>query len=137
MPSLLSSMFLDMSFRVIIQGFNVNGFIGELLGTSPIVGRHTSIIHLSKTPNGLIGSKYVWAHPDMVPWGNVLPVQCPRCFSYRSFGQRLMGVGAATSMSFSCNGLFKGQTCGKVITFPKPLQVKNLPKSDWIALPWP
>ncbi|KAH9990729.1 hypothetical protein BJV77DRAFT_1068791 [Russula vinacea] len=68
-PSLLSSLILDMTQRVIVESYDVSDFIGNLIASSPITGRHMSIVHLSITTEGMKSVQYVWAHKTMQPWG--------------------------------------------------------------------
>jgi hypothetical protein len=84
------------------------------------------------------GREYCWANPDVQPWGNVLPPQCEKCFSFRPWGKKAVGLGGVpSSISFACGGEFKGKKCTMVKTFHKPEKVTLLPRSDWLWYPWP
>jgi len=45
------------------------------------VGKQTNILHFS----GLSVQKYVWAHQEIQPWGNRIPLQCPQCGALNTF----------------------------------------------------
>lgn len=132
-PCLMSTMLVDMAQRVIIEGYDVSVFIGPLLASSPIVGRHTSVIHLIPSPDGVQGRKYIWAHPDLRPWGRDLPPQCPKCGSFKPWGKKKKrGDG---SYSFQCE---YGHGCMGVFISTAPKQeYTTIPNSEWLSFEWP
>src|SRR5580698_5502360 len=98
-------MVIDMAHRAIIQNYDINTFMSEVLNSSPMVARHSSVIHLRTTAQGMDGREYCWANPDVQPWGNVLPPQCEKCFSFRPWGKKAVGLGGVpSSISFACGG---------------------------------
>ena len=139
-PSLLSSLILDMTQRVILESYDVSDFIGHLIAASPVIGRHTSIVHLSITAEGMKSVQYVWAHKNMQPWGKRLPAQCDKCGSFRSW-DKPGSIPASDSnrggYSFRCTGTTQnGSNCTHIITSYQPegiIEVKN----NWMTLPWP
>jgi len=127
-----------MAHRVVVEGFKVDKFMDNLIKSAPIVGRHTSIVHISDTDKGIAGVCYVWAPRALQPWGNPLPVQCPVCLAVRSF--KKWTVGTNNTISFTCEGINgNGITCNEVLFFHKPDNVlsADLKKSDWIKFSWP
>jgi hypothetical protein len=79
--------------------------------------------------------KYMWAKPDLAPFGTPLPHQCPQCFSFRPWGKRSHVDGIH---SFPCEGSKKdGKRCTHIITFAPPqMRYTSMPKSDWIRYEW-
>lgn len=137
-PSFLSSLFIDMAHRVIVESLDINQFITSLLASAPIVGRHTSIIHLEKKEDRLLGFKYVWAKRPITPWGTPLPAQCLGCKCFRSWGK--FSVGRNNTLSFQCKGVRgDGSPCTYTIFFEKPEKVidAEISKTDWIKMVWP
>ena len=66
-PSILSSLLIDMSQRVILESYDISNFIGNLISSSPIIACHTSIIHLCITEKGTSSVQYLWAHKAIQP----------------------------------------------------------------------
>lgn len=127
-----------MAHRVVVEGFKVEKFMDNLIKSAPIIGRHTSVVHITNTDKGTAGVCYVWAPRALQPWGNPLPVQCPVCLCFRSFKKPTMG--ANNTISFTCDGINgNGIPCRDVIYFHKPKNVLSagLHKTDWIKLSWP
>jgi hypothetical protein len=135
-PSLLSTFLIDMAHRVIVEGFDISRWMTNLLDSSPIAARHTSIIHLRETEGVIHGLEYVWAHRQMQPWGSPLPPQCPRCFSFRPWAERKKTTDSR--VVFSCKGKSKGMVCGYLDKADRPSNLRDAPpRSDWITLNWP
>ncbi|KAH9984523.1 hypothetical protein BJV77DRAFT_966060 [Russula vinacea] len=121
-----NSLLIDMSQRVILESYDISNFIGNLISSSPIIARHTSIIHLCITEKGTSSVQYLWAHKAIQPWGKRLPPQCDKCGSFRSWDKpvHVPASGAnRVGYSFRCTG-----------TMPEGvIEVKN----GWMTLPWP
>ena len=131
-PSLTTTLFIDIGQKVILEAFPLNTFIGELLGTSPVAARHTAVAHINFQNDEAV--LYYWAHPDMRPWGEVLPAQCPKCLSLRPWGDRKT---SGSTYSFNCNGVdVKGQHCGNVLKIDPPASYKKVPGQQWISVKW-
>ena len=59
------------------------------------VGRHTSIRVVSPAPAGdghRTAREYVFHQPSAVPWGEGLPIQCPKCFALRTLSVNDAGL---------------------------------------------
>ncbi|KAG1883236.1 hypothetical protein F4604DRAFT_1677596 [Suillus subluteus] len=50
-----------------------------MLGQSYNLGRHSDVFLFVKNSNLLDVSKFAWTHTLFRPWGQYLPVQCPKC----------------------------------------------------------
>ena len=80
--------FLAFVHKIYLEGVRMDrDHIGELLATSIFLGRHTSVITLTR-PRArhdqeflapLEQKEYVWCHPTIRPFGAELPLQCPAC----------------------------------------------------------
>ena len=137
-PALLSSLIIDMAHRVVVEGLQIQKFMDNLVKSAPIIGRHTSIVHISDSDKGKVGVCYVWAPRALQPWGNPLPPQCPVCLCFRSWGKYT--VGTNNCLSFACGGVNGNEfICRHTITFQKPDNVISvgLHRSDWMKLSWP
>ncbi|KAH9983730.1 hypothetical protein BJV77DRAFT_1072644, partial [Russula vinacea] len=139
-PSILSSLLIDMSQRVILESYDISNFIGNLISSSPIIARHTSIIHLCITEKGTSSVQYLWAHKAIQPWGKRLPPQCDKCGSFRSWDKpvHVPASGAnRVGYSFRCTGTtVNGSECMNILTFYQPEGVIEV-KNGWMTLPWP
>jgi hypothetical protein len=143
-PCLLSSLCVDMVHRVFVEGFDVTAYIGKLLGSAPVVARHTAIIHVRRSSNTILGTRYTWANADLRPWGNTLPQQCPKCHAFKPWSKKKQGLGAvANCFTFRCKGK-KYDTvkramvdCTELLVFNPPLNYQKIADSDWIAFQWP
>ena len=128
-------MMIDMAERVIVENYDISIFMTSLLNSSPIAGRHTSIIHLRTTENGMEGKKHIWAQPTVTPWGQPLPSQCPSCFAFCTWGKKIAGDNG--TIGYTCKAKRpNGDLCNKAMSFPKPDKVLQA-KSDWITFDWP
>lgn len=129
-----------MTQRVIVESYDVSDFIGNLIASSPITGRHTSIVHLSITTEGMKSVQYVWAHKTMQPWGKRLPAQCDKCGSFRSWDKAVFipaGDANRGGLSFRCTGTtLNGSKCTHIITSYQPEELIEV-KNNWMTLPWP
>ncbi|KIM50695.1 hypothetical protein SCLCIDRAFT_144838, partial [Scleroderma citrinum Foug A] len=69
---------------VVIYEFQFTEAIEKVLTESPLLDMHTGVVHLAwrESADGadpLKGCKYIWMHRDCQPWGQTLPIQCPKC----------------------------------------------------------
>ncbi|KAG2108982.1 uncharacterized protein F5147DRAFT_652559 [Suillus discolor] len=119
--------------RVLVEGFEVEEAIEDLLKAAPRLGMHTSIIHIRVTnifrhhpptvseynkgamhmddKASMIVTTYKFFHENQRPWGNPLPYQCPRCYCVHSWG--------STTRPMSSNTQFACKQCGFIITYTK------------------
>jgi hypothetical protein len=145
-PCLLSSLLIDLVHRTFIEGYDITTYIGKILRSAPVVARHTAIIHIqrsSKTGN-VKGLKYIWANPDMRPFGNVLPFQCPECFAFRPWSKKKQGLGnRINAYYFVCQGEWYDKKerkivyCKHMMVFEPETPVNRVADSDWISMDWP
>lgn len=144
--------------RVLIEGFEMQDVLLDLLEVSPQLASHSSVIHLhltnafrrrqptvveynqgsTCTPTGPVFMKvlsYTFFHENVRPWGNALPYQCPSCKCVRSW-QR-MGPRLSDESRFVC----KGSKCSHVITYVRPKEsniiwttkkTRSTPGSGWL-----
>ncbi|KAH9984339.1 hypothetical protein BJV77DRAFT_966235 [Russula vinacea] len=135
-----NSLLIDMSQRVILESYDISNFIGNLINSSPIITRHTSIIHLCITEKGTSSVQYLWAHKAIQPWGKCLPPQCDKCGSFQSWDKPVHVPASGANRvrySFRCTGTtVNGSECMNVLTFYQPEGVIEV-KNGWMTLPWP
>ena len=139
-PTLLSSLFLDLAQKLIVEGFQIDkNFVRIMLGPALIAARHTSIVHIIKNGPGsdtpVSSFKYVWAHREMQPWGRPKPAQCSKCKSFRSWGARLP-PNNLDGGAFRCEAVIKNQVCHNVFVSARPSNI-SLQVGDWIIATWP
>ena len=139
-PSLLSSLILDMMQHIIMESYDMSNFIGNLIASSPITGWHTSIIHLSITTEGIKSVQYVWAHKTMQPWGKQLPAQYDKCGLFQLWDKAVFIPASDANwggLSFKCTGTtLNGSKCTHIITSYQPEELIEV-KNNWMTLPWP
>ncbi|KAI0706561.1 hypothetical protein C8Q76DRAFT_800970 [Earliella scabrosa] len=94
------SFFLAFVHKVYIEGVNLDReHVGEMLASSPYLGRHTPVVIMRRAIPGeregqhLVVEEYRWTHPTLRPWGSELPMQCPRCGALASLRCRQLGSG--------------------------------------------
>jgi hypothetical protein len=132
-PALLSSFFLDLAQKVVVESFPIDGsFVTTFLQPSIVLARHTSVVHLKKGIDK--GSKYVWAHRDMQPWGTPLPAQCPNCKTFRPWGPRKSGKDKVAT--FRCQGKYNKSDCNYLFVASIPSNVVHT-TNDWMTVEWP
>jgi hypothetical protein len=135
-PSLLGSLFLDISQATILEGLNMSKFVETLVASSPTIVCLTAMVHLKRDKEDkMIGTRYVWANPAMYPAGEELPAQCPGCHSIRSF--RKPKGGDPNIHRFKCEGKHvNGSKCDVIKTF-QAKNMKPVKNSYWMSGPWP
>lgn len=137
MPPLLSSYLIDMAQRVIVEGFQLSKFAANLLESAPIVGRHTSIIYLSATKDGVVAQEFVWGNPNVQPFGQELSPQCPDCSAVRSWGKPNVTGTNERLLTFKCRGSnHRGEKCLNVVEFEKPDRFVKALTGGWMQLEW-
>jgi hypothetical protein len=145
-PCLLSSLLIEIVHRTFIEGYDITTYIGRILRSAPVVARHTAIVHIRRLlkTGDIESSKYVWANPDLRPHGNVLPLQCPKCFTFRPWAKRKQGLGEqAGAYRFLCRGRWYDKKrkaivyCDNVAVYQAQKPYTCVPDSDWYSLPWP
>jgi len=110
-PCLTAGFILAYAQQVLVEKFNVLSFMRHILPTTATISRHTDIVHISPLPEGKhTGTRYVWVHPQIRPWGHQLPVKCPECLCIRPWESTSKGL----VYFFGC------QHCNHWMTFSPP-----------------
>jgi hypothetical protein len=143
-PSLLSSLLIDFAQVTILENMDATTFVESLSRFSPLVTRHTSLIHI-KTHKDTSGAElrvdgvvYDWMHPTVRPWGEPMRAQCPQCFSLRAWEQ--MKDGNNETSRFRCKGRYThGSSCAYILSVAKPRGAPKVTtgKSVWMSRTWP
>jgi len=89
---------------VMIYGFKFTEALDKVLTESPVLGMHTGIMHLAwkESVDGagqLEGHKYIWTHRESQLWGQILPIQCPKCGTVQKWNSIYLDDG---SYKFKC-----------------------------------
>ena len=144
-PSLLSSFLIDMAQVTILENMDASLFVESLSRSSPLVTRHTSLIHIKQRKNangiaigGVEGMKHDWTHPTVRPWGEPLLAQCPKCFSLRAWEP--VADSGSDDLWFRCKGANLHRShCGHLLRVEKPPGQVDLTygRSTWMSRPWP
>ncbi|KAI0735634.1 hypothetical protein C8Q76DRAFT_690230 [Earliella scabrosa] len=121
--------FVAFVHRVYIEGVPLDeAHLGDLLGSSLYLARHTPVIVLTRSSAertaredvvSLTVTQYLWSHPTIRPWGSALPLQCPTCGGLSSF-KCTQGPGGATVSTCLVPG------CMYKRTYEKPATVNFL-----------
>ncbi|KAG1819994.1 hypothetical protein EV424DRAFT_1347324 [Suillus variegatus] len=77
-PSFTTHLLLAFIERVIIERFAISHAFPLMLTHSLNLGRHSDILLLVKNSDSLNVTKFAWTHTVFRPWGQYLPVQCPK-----------------------------------------------------------
>jgi hypothetical protein len=120
-----------MAHRVIVEGYPVSTFLGNRLAVANIAAKHTTIVHLRRTPMSLEGKMYVWAQPSMRPWGEMPAQHCPVCRSFRPWAKRETLPGVA---KFRCKKMkADGSKCHGSREYRRPEGFTAVSNTDWIV----
>jgi hypothetical protein len=139
--SLISAFALAYAERVLVEGFEVQDTMPNILAVSPQLAMHASVIHIHLTsafrrrpitiveytkPVTRVDDKvlltittYTFFDENRRPWGNGLPYQCPSCKCVRPWKRITPSIGRGsivTESKFLCQSL----KCGYGIAFTKP-----------------
>lgn len=133
--------------RVLVEGFEVQEVIHDLLQACPCLAMHSSIIHIHNTTafrrryptliehhqgvkpipttmSSMTVSTYTYFHDSNRPFGNSLPYQCSHCKCVRSWKHVASDHNPLNERKFTCKG------CGYAVTYTKPEQSKIVPSSQ-------
>ncbi|KIM77371.1 hypothetical protein PILCRDRAFT_12012 [Piloderma croceum F 1598] len=79
--SLVTLFFVDFTYRILIEGFDVNTSMTHMLAamSQSHLARHTNVVHMRlDTQTPMVDSTiYIFTNPRWRPWGNRLPPACP------------------------------------------------------------
>lgn len=76
---------LDYALQVLVQGFSIRRTFEESLPAFSKLGHHTDVVLLDWKEGESRGTRFVFTHKVIRPWGKSLPVQCPSCFAVRAW----------------------------------------------------
>lgn len=125
--------------RVLVEGFEVQDIIQDLLIVSPRLAMHAAIIHihvtngfrrrlptiveytqgLTRTPDAkhsMVVSTYTFSHENLRPFGNTLPYQCPKCKCVRTWDHIVI---ASKPFVLSDESKFACRKCKHTITYKR------------------
>ena len=116
-PSLTIGFILAHAQQVLIERFNFIASMRKILPTTAAICRHTDIVHICPHSEGKHkGTRYVWVHLKIRPWGQELPIQCPKCACIRTW---------LSTREALDGGIFACEHCGHRLTFSAPQQANN------------
>ncbi|KAG1754740.1 uncharacterized protein EDB91DRAFT_1076846 [Suillus paluster] len=130
--------------RVLVEGFEVQDTMQDLLVASFQLGMHSSVIHVHITnafrrrpptvseynkgalyvdeKASMITSMYTYFNENQRPWGNPLPYQCSDCNCVRPWNRSTRSM--SDDVKFSC------KNCSFILTYTKPDQTKIILFTD-------
>jgi hypothetical protein len=115
--SLVTPFFVDFTFRILIEGFDLNTSMTHMLAATSQshLARHTNVIHMYlNTQTATVDSTvYIFTNPRWRPWGNRLSPACPDCASPHSWSNVIK---QGTTYSYSC----RRDNCPGWCSFSKP-----------------
>ncbi|THH15167.1 hypothetical protein EW146_g5267 [Bondarzewia mesenterica] len=136
----LSMMFvIHFIMHVIIEGTPLFDILGHILADSYHLAHHAGILHAYWDGPDLKSRLYRWVHQTARPWGQRLPLQCPRCGPLRSFkvsGKHNLQV---RDVVVQCRGKdAAGKDCTWQRKYSPPTEhfdaLSKGPGGDWIAM---
>ena len=129
-PCLASSFLLGVGQQFLLEDIKLLTCFERLLPNETVLCRQTDIAYIRKSESEVLGSRYAWAHGDVKPWGQELPVQCRGCGSIRNW----LGTKSGGKYVFDC----KTQSCETKLVFSPPEHMKWIGKSAsggrWLVL---
>jgi hypothetical protein len=118
-PCLAATFILGYAQHAWIEEFSCDACLRWLLPSEEFISCHTDILLFFREVGGVVrGRKYIWTHPELNPWGNKLPIQCPRCLSIRPWAPGQSG----SILLFYC----KNMKCSQKLEFQKPKHTEFL-----------
>ncbi|KAG1857863.1 hypothetical protein C8R48DRAFT_775325 [Suillus tomentosus] len=126
--------------RVLIEGFDVQEVMQDLLLSCPRLAMHARIVHLHitngtfprrqptiveynqgfmrvpKGPVSLTTTAYTYFHENNRPFGNALPCQCSKCMCVRTWKRVTSNISTSDESKFVC------RKCKNTITYTRPAQ---------------
>jgi hypothetical protein len=109
-PCLTVGFIINYAQQVLVEGFPLGTCFQRLLPTASAICRHTDIVHIQRTHEGINGYRYIWVHPEIRPWGHMLPVQCSKCGCIRPW---MSAAGTDGARLFTC----QNPRCTNKLTF--------------------
>jgi hypothetical protein len=93
-PILTTNFILSLAQRTLVEGFQFDLAIRDILPTTFSLSRHTDVVYVQFTDNMIKATRYTWCHPQIRPWGQELPPQCLNCGRIRpwSFSRKRSDV---------------------------------------------
>ena len=100
---LITPFFVDFAYCVLLEGFDLEPSMRYILmatAQSP-AARHTNIVLMRRNagPPSITSMLYVFTHPKWRPWGQCLPLACPKCSSPHSWSDE---VKSGSTYTFTC-----------------------------------
>ncbi|KAF8835830.1 hypothetical protein BDN67DRAFT_1015181 [Paxillus ammoniavirescens] len=94
-PPVTAHFVLSLIERTFVQHYPVHMAVEAALGVSGQLGLHSNVLlmMLETTDDGqsVLVVKYSWAHGNIRPWDNTLPIQCTNCGTIQSKWTRVVG----------------------------------------------
>jgi hypothetical protein len=94
-PYLASSLMMKLSEKLFVECYSMVHCLPQILKEEEGLGSHSSVLLF--TP--LFGLEYSWTSSFLRPFGEIFPVQCPKCFALKSIQSR---VTSAASYTLTC-----------------------------------
>jgi hypothetical protein len=120
-PCLASRFLLGVCQQFLLEDIELSTCFERLLPNENVLCRQTDIAYIRKSESEILGSRYSWAHGDVRPWGQELPVQCQGCGRIRNWS----GTKSGGKYVFDC----KTQSCETKLVFSPPERMKWIGKS--------
>ncbi|KAA1475660.1 hypothetical protein DENSPDRAFT_883730 [Dentipellis sp. KUC8613] len=93
-PDLVKPFLLHLLQQRFIYGYDLPRAIERILSESPHeFRRHTGVVHLgynkdldqNSSTSPVFATHYMWHSHTIMPWGTLIPIQCPKCFCIRQW----------------------------------------------------
>lgn len=80
LPQHATSFSMKLCQKLFIECFSVIRALPDLLKEEEGLGAHTGVVLLSNS----IGVRYFWCHTSIRPCGDIIALQCPKCYALRT-----------------------------------------------------
>ena len=142
----LSTFLIDYTNQIPIKGDNIDHFLAYKLQGASKLSHHTQLVHIECTHqsahqgqvlNTYSTYKYFFSEPKTLPWGNPLPINCPKCNCIRPWRIHTeKGLKDSQDLLFKCKFKHADAQCTFVrLWFKKPdgLEVvtKDVGRGRW------
>lgn len=131
---------MKLTKSVVIHGFQFRDALKHSIKLCPLLGKHTGVVHITRP----VVEKYMWGHKVIQPWGERLPLQCPKCGVLDPWQKPVFNKSNVNSPLPSYGVECKNPDCGKLantverysflITRPAECELLGSGDSMWLRV---
>lgn len=138
----LTTFFIDYADHVLVEGDNMESFLKYKLMAARKLGFHTQIVYIQHTHessmegcvhNVYSAHDYLFSEPKIHPWGQLLPINCPKCCCIHPWAKPSHPSNGDLVFRCRVNGV--ASTCTYMVRIAQPtgleIVTKDVGKGMW------